>query len=280
VRSMLIVNADDFGISEGVNRGIAEAHRRGILSSTTIMANMPAFDHARRISSENPNLGVGVHLTLTGGKPLLPPDKVPHLVDGAGRFLRLDRFMVRLTAGSIPGREIEAELVAQLERALEAGFPLDHLDSHHHVHAHPAIQPVAIRLALGYEIRGIRCPVEISPREVSAKPSVMKALVLSTLGSLLRLRARRAGLASPDHFRGLVLGMAFSTGPLHAMLRRLPRGVTELMCHPGYPDDGLRQQTSYAEGRERELEALLDPTGRQILQQRGIALGNYSDLSF
>ncbi|HEX2924235.1 MAG TPA: ChbG/HpnK family deacetylase [Chloroflexota bacterium] len=280
MRSLLIVNADDFGISEGVNRGIAEGHQKGILTSTTLMANMPAFDHARQVSAENPGLAVGVHLTLTGGRPVLPPQKVPHLIDINGRFLRADRFLIRVSTGGIPAGEIEAELCAQVERALGGGFPLDHLDSHHHIHVHPAMQAIAIRIALRFGIRGIRCPVEISGKEMSAKPSVAKALVLGTLGNLLRLRARRVGLVSPDHFRGVILGMAFSTGPLHSMLRRLPHGITELMCHPGYPDEGLKQQTVYAEGRERELEALLDPAGRQILQQKGIALGDYSDLSF
>jgi hopanoid biosynthesis associated protein HpnK len=279
LRSLLIVNADDFGVSEGVNRGIAEAHRMGILTSTTLMANMPAFEHARQISAENPRLGVGIHLNLTGGEPVLPLRKVPHLVDGNGRFLRVDRFLIRLSTGRIPVQEIEAELSAQVERAISGGFSPTHLDSHHHVHTHPVIQPVAVRIALRYGVRGIRCPVEIGPAVVGAKGSLVKALGLSALGKLLQSRVRRAGLISPDRFRGLQLGMAFSADPLHAMLRRLPPGSTELMCHPGYPDEGLRRQTSYADGRERELRALLDLAGRDVLLETGVALGNYSDLS-
>jgi len=276
--SLLIVNADDFGISEGVNRGIAEAHRMGILTSTTLMANMPAFEHARQISAENPGLGVGVHLTLTSGGPILPPGKVPHLVDDGGNFLRLDRFLIRLSMGMIPVNEIEAELAAQVERTIAGDFSPTHLDSHHHVHTHPLLQPVAVRIALRYGIRGIRSPVEIGPAGVSAEGSLVKALGLSALGRMLRSRAQKAGLISPDHFRGLMLGTAFSAEPLHSMLRRLQPGSTELMCHPGYPDGGLRQQTSYADGREKELGALLDPAGRDILREAGVALGNYSDL--
>lgn len=112
----------------------------------------------------------------------------------------------------------------------------------------------------------------------SPRARYIKAATLSALGRLLGRRARRAGIAVPDHFRGLILGMAFSSEGLLPVLERLPNGVTELMCHPGYPDDGLRGQTSYAAGRESELAALLDPRARAVLERRGIALGGFGVL--
>ncbi len=290
MRSLLIVNADDFGISEGVNRGILEAHLRGILTGTTVMANMPAFDHAARLKREHPTLTVGVHLNLTAGRPLLPPSQIPALLDREGRFLRADRLLMGLSLGRVDARQIEAELSAQVERAIWAGFSPDHLDSHHHVHAHPAIQPIVVRIARRYGVRAIRCPEELdlglmppggwnAVRSSRRAADFAKAVVLSALGRLLRGRARRAGLATPDHFRGLVLGLGFSTKELQETLRGLPAGSTELMCHPGYPDRDLGVQTSYSAGRGSELAALLDPGNKTLLEQAGVRLGGYSDLS-
>lgn len=280
---LLIVNADDFGISQGVNRAIVEAHLHGILTSTTVMANMPAFDHAAQLRQGHPSLAVGVHLTLTAGAPVLPPSKVPSLVDRKGCFLRGSRLLMGLTLGSVDPRQVEMELAAQIERAIQAGISPDHLDSHHHVHCHPALHPVVVRLAQRYGIRAIRCPVETGPGQLLQRASsvvaYVKVVVLSGLGRLLRGRAQRAGLLTPDHFRGIALGMGFSTKGLQETLRKLPEGTTELMCHPGYPDQELAALTSYGPGRESELAALLDPASRGLLDHRGVTLGSYSDLS-
>lgn len=313
---LLIVNADDFGISEGVNRAILEAHQRGILTSTTAMANMPSFEHAAQLALEHPTLGVGVHLNLTTGNPLLPRAQVPTLVGDEGRLLPMSQVVRGLTFGRLDHRQMEMELSAQVEKMMEAGLRITHLDSHHHLHVHPVLQPIAVRIALRYGIWAIRCPVEFGlgetmhragmllasthhpePRTQSSEPSTrhpsvpspqsspesprslyLKTMVLTLLGRLLRMRARRAGLATPDHFRGLLLGVAFSTRDLHGVLLHLPEGTTELMCHPGYPDEQLRQWTSYSAGRDSELEALMDPGNRGILEQVGARLGSYSDL--
>jgi hopanoid biosynthesis associated protein HpnK len=275
--TLLIINGDDFGISEGINRGIVEAHRNGILSSATVMANMPAFDHAARLRREHPTLAVGVHLNLTAGAPLLPPSRIPGLVGRQGRFLRADRLMVGLTLGRIDLRQAEAELATQVERAIDAGFSPDHLDSHHHVHCHPALHPMVVRLARRYGIGAVRCPVELGL--AFRGNAYFKAVGLSLLGLMLRHRVRRAGLVTSDHFRGVVLGMGFSAELLQRTLRRLPEGSIELMCHPGYPDADLSALTSYGAGRESELAALLDPRGRGLLQGMGVTLGTYSDLS-
>lgn len=293
---LLIANADDFGISEGVNQGIVEAHRRGILTSTTLMANMPAFEHAIGLSRENPSLRVGIHLNLTTGVPILPVSEIPTLVGDNGHLLRIDRMLRQLTLGRLDLRQAEAELGAQVERVLSAGLAPTHLDSHHHVHTHPVLHPIAIRIALRYGIRGIRCTTELGLAEAlslagmlfqGAQPGereaprgkYLKGVMLSLLGRLLQWRARRAGLVAPDHFRGLLLGLAFAPAGLHRVLRSLPAGSTELMCHPGYVDEALGRQTSYTLGRDSELRALTDPANREILGQTGTRLGSYSDLS-
>jgi predicted glycoside hydrolase/deacetylase ChbG (UPF0249 family) len=337
-RALLIVNADDFGISEGVNRGIAEAHRRGIVTSTTIMANMPAFDHAIQIARGLPGLGVGVHLNITSGYPILSSSQIPRLVGPAGWFHPLSIVLRQLTLGLPDSAQIEAELGAQVERVMAAGITPTHLDSHHHVHVHPALQPIVIRLARRYGVRAIRSTAELDPRGMLAKVGMLldddgqateeggkmrpplsiaegtirlvpppedgkaavpaeeakpegrspgvetsrqrytKVVLLSLLGAMLGWRARRAGLAVTDHFKGLLLGLAFNTDDLRGVLARLPAGSTELMCHPGYPDSALRQLTSYADGRASELEALLDPEGKATLAQSGVRLGTFSDL--
>lgn len=282
---LLIVNGDDFGISEGVNRGIVEAHRRGILTSATVMANLPALEHAVQLWREHPTLGVGIHLNLTTGAPILPPGRVPTLVGPEGRLLGLNRLLKRMSLGRIDAGQLESELSAQVEKAMEAGLQPTHLDSHHHVHAHPFLQRIVVRVAVRYGIRGVRCPAELSPGEMIRRagmltqPHYLKTAALSAVGALLRRRVRRAGLVAPDHFRGLLLGVAFTAEDLHRLLRELPAGSTELMCHPGYPDRELSQRTSYTTGRELELEALLDPAGRALVDRAGIRLGSYADLA-
>lgn len=290
----LIVNADDFGISEGVNLGIAEAHEAGILTSTSLMASMPAFDHAVGMTKRYPGLGVGVHLNLTSGTPLLPASEVATLVDRTGAFLPGPRQVARLSLGRVDPREVEAELNAQVERALRVGVRVSHLDSHHHLHAHPAVQETVVRIARRHGVRGLRAGRELgvggacshagmlvgragaaleSPRE-----RYLKAVILSLLNRSLASRARRAALAATDHFRGLLLGLAFSAEDLQAELARLPAGSIELMCHPGHPDEALRSRTSYAAGRERELAALLHPGTREVIERAEVKLGSYSDL--
>ena len=333
---LLIVNADDFGISEGVNRGIVDAHERGILTSTTLMANMPAFEHAVEMWREHPTLGVGVHLNLTSGNPVLPPDRIPALVSQSGRLLPIGTVLRLLTLDRIPLDQVQAEFAAQIEQAIAAGLAPTHLDSHHHVHMHPRLHLTVIRLAQRYGIRAARATAEMGPLEtignvrmllqddepaalpdgrlqqplgvgdgtiriqapVEATPAqtaelnlegrssavetpralYVKSLALSMLGVLFRWRARRAGLAVPGHFRGLLLGIAFTAEQLRPVLESLPTGSTELMTHPGYPDDALRQRTSFSTGRDSELAALLDPASRAGLERSGVRLGSFTAL--
>src|SRR4051812_20496543 len=143
----LVVNADDFGISRGVNRGIVEAHRQGLVTSASLMPNLPSAEDALTRATICPDLGLGLHLTLTAGRPLTPPYLVPTLVDEDGQFLVLGTLLARLSLGKVRADELSRELTAQVEWALKRSVHPSHLDSHHHVHTHPRVAPIVIGLA-------------------------------------------------------------------------------------------------------------------------------------
>jgi predicted glycoside hydrolase/deacetylase ChbG (UPF0249 family) len=270
------VNADDFGLSPGVNAGVLAAHDAGLVTSATLMANMP--DAAEAVAAAPATLALGLHLNLTAGEPCAGAARVPSLVDSSGHLLRLDRLLLRLAAGRVRQRDLEREIVAQFARARALGAVLDHLDGHHHVHLHPAIWPTVARLAAAHGVRAVRCPVEAAPvvgRET--RRDRLRRLALGAAARRLRGRVIAAGLRTSDHFRGLSLGLAFDTPALVAVLQRLPAGLTELMVHPGYPDSELRARTSYADGRERELAALAAPEVCAAMEARGVRLTSYRD---
>ncbi len=277
----LVVNADDFGISRGVNRGIVEAHLNGLLTSASLMASLPAAEDAVARAERCPRLALGLHLTLTAGRPLSEPDRVPSLVDTEGRLLVLGRLVARLSLGRVRRPDLERELSAQVEWALERGVRLDHLDSHHHVHVHPAVAGLALRLAEGYGIPYLRCPTELSSvaglRFASARDAA-RVLLISLFGELLRQRlSGRRQVQAAAHFRGVALGYGFGLPALLRTLGRLPPGLTELMAHPGYPDAELATVTTYARGRERELAALTSPEGRRLVETLGVRLTTFRE---
>lgn len=240
----LIVNADDFGFTRDVNAGIVEAHRRGILTATTLMANGAAFEDAVRLARENPSLDVGCHLVLVQGESLAEPGRP--LPASLGELLR----------GLALGRlRIYEELAAQVRRILAAGLRPTHLDTHKHTHVLPPVLAAVARLGEEFEIRWVRRPL------------------LGFLGT--RMLARR-GCRSTDHFAGFRLTGRFGPAELASLIRSLPPGTTEFMCHPGRCGAELRAaRTRLKESRERELEALLDPVVRRALEESGVELGTY-----
>lgn len=278
--AVLVVNADDFGISRGVNRGIVEAHRQGIVTSASLMANLPSAEDALTRAAVCPDLGLGLHLTLTAGRPLCPPADVPTLVDTQGRFLLLGTLLARLSTGQVRPSEIRRELAAQIQWALKRGIRPDHLDSHHHVHIHPLVSPIVVRLAREHAVPWVRCPVEggPSPLLLASRPrDAARTLTISAFGLLLRVRLHRAGIRYADHFRGIGLGMGFSQRDLLSMLEAVPDGLTELMTHPGYPDEELARLTEFAEGRDRELLALTSRSARDVARRQSIRLGRFPE---
>lgn len=246
----LIVNADDFGRSEGINRGVAEAHDKGIVSSATLMVAYPAAAEAARLAQARPELGVGLHLALTVGPPVLPPERLPSLVDEQGRL----RANPELLAHADP-REVLAEARAQLKRFRELlGRRPTHFDTHHHSHALPVVLEALLTLAweTGLPVRS---------------PS-----------AAIRERLRHEGLTTNDHFIDSFFDSGATQENLVAQLGRLEAGVTELMCHPALVDDALRVSSSYAEPRARELAILSDVETRATLQACGIQLVSWSAL--
>ena len=276
------MNADDFGISRGVNRGIVEAHRDGLVTSASLMPNLPSAEDAVTRAATCPDLGLGLHLTLTAGRPLSDPETVPTLVDPDGQLFLLGTLLGRLTTGRVSRDDLRRELTAQVEWALQRGLRPSHLDSHHHVHTHPWVAPIVVGLAREHGIGWVRCPTEqaLTPGLLAMAPrDAFRTVAISTFGLLTRVLVRQAGLRTTRHFRGIGLGMGFGDRGLLAALQALPPGLTELMTHPGHPDEELARLTVFAEGRDRELAALTSPAARDLVRVQRIRLTSFAWLA-
>ncbi|HYL09897.1 MAG TPA: ChbG/HpnK family deacetylase [Candidatus Acidoferrales bacterium] len=287
----LIVNADDFGWSEGVSRGIAEAHREGIVTSTTLLANGAAFEAAVRLARQEPRLGVGVHLNLSDGRPILAGWDVPSLVNAQGQFSGGPmRLAAKMFAGRLQAAEVEAEWDAQISKVRKAGIQPTHLDGHKHVQMLPALFPIALRLAKRHGIAAVRVSVEHFigwngvRRNRRDLPAILKqraqARALNWMATDARDQVRRAGLACADFFCGLTQTGFLGAEEIEAILWNLPEGTTELMCHPGYHDAALAASATRLQmHRERELEGLKDVQLRKVIAAVGAELIHYGRIS-
>lgn len=247
----LIVNADDFNLTAGVSRGIAEAHQAGIVSSTTVMVNLPGLRDNLRHIQDLPMLGLGLHLNLTYGPPASPAEKVRSVLGPDGWLVRDPARQLQVG----DPEEIAREWDAQLEAFVTAvGRPPTHLDTHHNLHARPSASEIALDLA-----RRLHVPLRpVTP----AVPAAMAA----------------AGLPVPSRLIGdIAAGLYWTVTRLLQCLDELADGVTEICCHPGRFDEALLV-SGYNRQREAELQALIDPAVRQRLRERGIALLTYADL--
>lgn len=285
----LIINADDFGYTRGVNEGIIRAHRDGILTSATLMANGAAFDDAVERAKANPKLGVGCHLVLTGGNSVSPREKIPSLADSQGRLpLSLGSLVTRLSLGAIRTEDIERELSAQLEKIRQAGLELTHVDTHKHTHVHPRVMSAIGRVAQRYGITRVRNPIEAFNDSWRTARSEHTPLALNiaastavrSVGSWFQSTARRSGLRYPEHFLGLAITGSVSASALCRLIDTLPDGRTEIMTHPGLCDDELRHtDTRLNQQRETELAGLLSPEARQLAAAKGVRLISYRELN-
>lgn len=275
----LIVNADDYGRAPGVSRGILYAHRTGIVTSTTVMINRPGVEAQLAEAMACRELGVGLHLVFTAWRPVLPPQRIPALVDSNGHFLEQHQVWAR--AKTIPVEQLHAELKAQVERfrALAGRLP-DHLDCHHFVHLYPPFFQVYADLAAHYRLP-LRVP--FSPQTDLTKtlpflegfPCDLVRGIQVTDSNLVQ--ARR--LAHPDHFIGTFFGrQALTVDYLFGLLKALPEGVSELMCHPGY-DDPTLASSSYRTERELELALLTRSAVRRRVAELGIELVTFGVLA-
>jgi len=278
----LIVNADDLGMSAGINAAIFEAHERGIVSSTSLMACGEAFDAAVEGLRARPKLGCGVHLVLHDELALAARERVPHLAGADGRMRALRPTALALLLGRIPAAEIEAEYRAQIEKVLGAGVKPTHLDSHCHLGGFPRVGAILHRLGREY---GIRCARRSELGSLSdfrgSPPSRYPiAILISSLHRVTRIGLREP-LVMPARFLGLVKSGAVEADWIVRALERLPRGVvSELMVHPG---DGSGAGDPYGDHgpamRRRELDALTSPEVRNAVERLGVRLVNYAELA-
>ncbi len=269
----LIVNADDFGRSLGINRGIIEAHKRGIVTSTSLMVNMPAAEEALALAEGCPDLGVGVHLVFTTGRPILPPERVPTLVDERGEFLDRRLWIPRIK--EIDLKQLKIELKAQIEHFIEQCGRPTHLDCHHFTHLYPPFFAIIVELAAEFGLP-MRVPFgrnweAIDVERFGLTPEQAREIVKRDLELV-----RSSGVPHPDHFVGEFFGRGnIGVEDLLDILAHLEEGVTELMCHPGYVDEELRRSSRYVEEREQELASLTDPRVREAVEKFDIELINY-----
>jgi hopanoid biosynthesis associated protein HpnK len=274
----LIVNADDFGMSEAVNRGIVEAHDRGIVTSASLMATGPAFEHAVALAKTRPRLDVGVHLTLTEQRPLVG-QAAASLVGPDGRFpAHLVQFAGRYLCGKVALAQVRAELDAQIRRVRDAGIVVSHLDGHQHVHVLPGIAAIVADLAVAHGVGAVRYPTErvrsYMLRNLGNLRRLTEQVVLGAVCALSPLRALRRS----DSFVGFYFGGRLDEASLATVLGALPaRGTVELMCHPGGDEERAAEgywQYSWA----AERAALTSPRIRALLVARGAQLVSYRDL--
>jgi chitin disaccharide deacetylase len=268
---LLAVNGDDFGFTRDVNLGIVEAHRTGILTSTTLMANGAAFGHAVELAGETPSLDIGAHLVLVGGESLARPGlPLPATVAELAR---------RVATRNI---DVYLELRLQMERIAGAGIRMTHVDTHKHTHLLPHVLEAVARLAEEFSAGWVRRPLDYplhgSPAQV---PWRVRALswMLGGLRARFHRRLARHGRRTTDHFAGFQLTGRLTADALAHLIRNLPEGRTELMVHPGHCTEELRAaRTRLKESRQAELEALTDARARVALQEAGVELRSFRDL--
>lgn len=268
----LIVTADDFGLSPGANAAIIQAHREGILTSASLMVNERGFEEAVDLARQNPRLGIGLHLTFLCGHSTLPPDKIPGLVNSKGEFdANPARVGMRYFFRRDLKAQLRAEMLAQFEKYRATGLPLDHVDTHHHLHAHPTVFRILIESARDLGITHLRLTSE--PFGVHSR--VALGYRLDRLGHglvfwLLAGRARRAlrdlDIKHTDAVFGLLQDARVDEQYLERLLPHLPAGVSEIYCHPS------------TDVFKNELDGLISPKIRALVEKLGIRLIRYQDL--
>jgi predicted glycoside hydrolase/deacetylase ChbG (UPF0249 family) len=269
----LIINADDYGRSPGVSAGIREAHTSGVVTTSTVMTNLPgAIDEVKRAQDECPALGLGVHLNLTTGPPCAPVEEVQSLLAPNDRFL--DRNTIMASPDRLDPIQVEKEFRTQIITFLSTGAFLDHLDSHNHIVAlSPKLWEIYLLLAEEFDC-GIRpsFPSDV-PEEILIALYPPNALTFASQGAVNRLNSTM--VRHPDHFLVSFFGPGATLDNMLYRITNLEPGVSELMCHPGYVDDTLRAESGYAREREEELSILTHHKVLNAVEQSDIRLATY-----
>ena len=286
----LIVNADDFGLTQGVNRAIVEAHCHGIVTSATLMANGRAFEDAVERATSTSRLSIGCHVMLVDGSPVRGGKPTPSTLSNGkfedGRFYEsLNGFAVLLVSGGIDADEIEAEATAQIRKLQATGIVVSHLDTHKHTHIFPQVLRPLLRAARACGVPAMRNPFgPVHLSLVAKRPSLWKQFgkvtLLSRLGKTFRRSVTGAGILTPDGTVGIVSTGAMDAGLFESIVNSLPEGTWELVCHPGYNDAELGTvRTRLRESRAVELQLLTSPEAGEILARNGVQLISYRELA-
>jgi hopanoid biosynthesis associated protein HpnK len=279
----LIINADDLGLTSGVNRGILEAHQQGVVTSTTLMACGEKFDEAAALVKQAPKLSIGCHVVLVDGTPALSAAEIPTLLISreVPRFRQsLMTFACFAAGGRLDESQIEAEVTAQLNKLKINGILVSHLDSHKHTHMFPAVLKGVLRAANNAGIRAMRNPFE---------PLVFATLrhwkrqfqlkLMQTFRARFRAMLAEAGVVTPDGCVGIAATGGLNLKTFQMLLENLPEGTWEFVSHPGYSDGDLDNvQTRLRESRDKELAILISPEVKELIQREQIQLISYREL--
>ncbi|PIQ86984.1 MAG: hypothetical protein COV73_03935 [Candidatus Omnitrophica bacterium CG11_big_fil_rev_8_21_14_0_20_43_6] len=282
----IIINADDFGLTEGINCGILQAYQEGILTSASLLANGPAFDEAVSLSKKNPGLGVGVHLNILRGRPVSGQNEVLSLVDKNGYFIpRPGYFLLRRLLNQLRPDEIKIEFRAQINKVMAAGILPSHLDTEKHLHALPFISKILFNLAEEFDIRKVRClKTDIYFKQLLTIHSlIFCSLLVFTEKRRTNLAAK--GILSPQCTYGLLEGGRMFKDRYAEIFKRIGEGSAEIVCHPGYAEHHpkkmiLEMGRFYLNhAREKELEALLSQDLKDLAGNLGIQFITYRGLN-
>ncbi|UNC91421.1 chitin disaccharide deacetylase [Candidatus Contubernalis alkaliaceticus] len=250
----LIVNADDFGYDPGINKGVIHAFRKGIVTSTTIMVNQPYCEEAAKLAAQEPELGVGLHVNLTRGRPVSSAENIPGLLSEAGIFWEPDSFYQQKVEKS----EVQKEIAAQLDKLMNLGISPTHMDAHHHLHFHPVVLEVMVELAGKY-----RLPLRHVDKNTCSY-------------------FQRMHIPTPDFFVSSFFGEDATVDNLVSILTELntesPGSAVEVMCHPGFIND-FTAESSYQDPRQKELEVLCSKEIKELIYSLNIQLINFKSLN-
>jgi hopanoid biosynthesis associated protein HpnK len=264
----LIVNADDFGLTPGVNQAVMELHAARALSSATLMATASYFSQAVSTAKQCPSLGVGCHIVLVDGTPALPPTQIPSLIDtssqnGTAFRPKLSTFVTDLLLGRIRDSEIEAEATAQIRKVQQAGIHVTHVDTHKHTHTFPGVLRPLLKAALACGVKAIRNPFEpdwsLNATANAGNVRRMQVRLLRSQGATFSKEVTSAGLLTTDGAIGVLATGTLDALTIRNLLSAMPDGTWELVCHPGYNDADLQQvNTRLLASRDVERTALLE----------------------
>jgi chitin disaccharide deacetylase len=275
--AVVIVTADDFGLSPGVDRGILDAFRRGIVTSTALLVNFPDFSESLLRLREEPRLEVGIHLNLTAGPPVLSPKRVRTLVGKDGSFQNFSQFFARVAVSQIDWSEVASEWRAQFERGIDRGCRFTFITSHQHVHMLPEGARICVKLAHEFGVRSVRL-TNFRLREM-LWPLRPKGMALAPFVPMVRGILQNSGLHCNASTLEIPPGNSDTAlRRVCGTLQRLNAGVHELVCHPGYEDAQLAERDPYVAGRETELAVLEDARLRASLESAGVKQATFEEM--